>query len=35
LVDEMRRDGRLLPGQTICYFGLGAGMHWGATVLRT
>jgi 3-oxoacyl-[acyl-carrier-protein] synthase-3 len=35
LVDEMRRDGRLQPGQLICYFGLGAGMHWGATVVRT
>lgn len=35
LVDEMRRDGRLQDGQLVCYFGLGAGMHWGATVLRT
>lgn len=35
LVDEMRRDGRLEDGQLVCYFGLGAGMHWGATVLRT
>ncbi len=35
LVDEMRRDGRLGAGQLVCYFGLGAGMHWGATVLRT
>lgn len=35
LVDEMRRDGRLGPGQLVCYFALGAGMHWGATVLRT
>ncbi len=35
LVDEMRRDGRLKAGQTVCYFGLGAGMHWGATVVRT
>ncbi len=35
LVDEMRRDGRLQAGQLVCYFGLGAGMHWGATVLRT
>ncbi|HEX2730723.1 MAG TPA: beta-ketoacyl-ACP synthase III [Polyangiaceae bacterium] len=35
LVDEMRRDGRLKAGQLICFFGLGAGMHWGATIVRT
>jgi 3-oxoacyl-[acyl-carrier-protein] synthase-3 len=34
LMDEMRRDGRLLPGQLVCMFALGAGMHWGAGVLR-
>jgi 3-oxoacyl-[acyl-carrier-protein] synthase-3 len=35
LVDEMLRDGRLAKGQLVCFFGLGAGMHWGATVVRT
>lgn len=34
LLDEMRRDGRLKPGQLMCIFALGAGMHWGATVVR-
>lgn len=34
LVDEMRRDGRLRPGQLVCFFALGAGLHWGATVIR-
>jgi 3-oxoacyl-[acyl-carrier-protein] synthase-3 len=35
LVDEMRRDGRYKPGQLVCFFALGAGMHWGATIVRT
>jgi 3-oxoacyl-[acyl-carrier-protein] synthase-3 len=35
LVDEMRRDGRYKPGQLVCFFALGAGMHWGATLVRT
>jgi 3-oxoacyl-[acyl-carrier-protein] synthase-3 len=34
LMDEMRRDGRLRPGQLVCLFALGAGLHWGAGVLR-
>ncbi len=34
LVDEMRRDGRLRPGQLVCMLALGAGLHWGAAVLR-
>ncbi|MGE0323184.1 MAG: beta-ketoacyl-ACP synthase III [Polyangiaceae bacterium] len=34
LMDEMRRDGRLKPGQTVCMLALGAGLHWGAAVLR-
>lgn len=34
LMDEMRRDGRLRPGQLVCMFALGAGMHWGAGILR-
>ncbi len=34
LVDEMRRDGRIQPGQRICFLALGAGLHWGSLVLR-
>ncbi|MCB9583975.1 MAG: ketoacyl-ACP synthase III [Polyangiaceae bacterium] len=34
LMDEMRRDGRLRAGQTVCMLALGAGLHWGAAVLR-
>jgi 3-oxoacyl-[acyl-carrier-protein] synthase III len=34
LVDEMRRDGRLQPGQLVCFLALGAGLHWGSAVVR-
>ncbi len=34
LVDEMRRDGRLRAGQLVCFLALGAGLHWGAAVMR-
>lgn len=34
LMDEMFRDERLRPGQLVCFFALGAGMHWGASVVR-
>lgn len=34
LVDEMRRDQRLRPGQLVCFLALGAGLHWGAAVIR-
>jgi 3-oxoacyl-[acyl-carrier-protein] synthase III len=34
LVDEMRRDGRLVTGQLVCFLALGAGLHWGAAVMR-
>ena len=34
LVDEMRRDGRLQDGQLVCLLALGAGIHWGAAILR-
>jgi 3-oxoacyl-[acyl-carrier-protein] synthase-3 len=34
LLDEMRRDGRLLPGQLVCLIALGAGFHWGSVLLR-
>ncbi len=35
LMDEMRRDGRLRPGQLVCMLALGAGFHWGSLLLRT
>jgi 3-oxoacyl-[acyl-carrier-protein] synthase III len=34
LMDEMVQDGRLKRGQLVCIFALGAGLHWGAMVLR-
>jgi len=34
LLDEMRRDGRLREGQLVCLLALGAGIHWGAAILR-
>jgi 3-oxoacyl-[acyl-carrier-protein] synthase-3 len=35
LLDEMRHDGRLKPGQLICIAALGAGFHWGSLLIRT
>jgi 3-oxoacyl-[acyl-carrier-protein] synthase-3 len=35
LMDEMRRDGRLQPGQLLCFLALGAGIHWGSAIVRT
>lgn len=34
LLDEMRRDGRLQPGQLVCLVALGAGFHWGSVLMR-
>ncbi len=34
LVDEMRRDGRLQPGQLVCFLALGAGLNWGSVLMR-
>ncbi|GAB4202831.1 MAG: ketoacyl-ACP synthase III [Sandaracinaceae bacterium] len=34
LVDEMRRDGRLKEGQLVCFLALGAGLNWGAALMR-
>ncbi|HTM45687.1 MAG TPA: 3-oxoacyl-[acyl-carrier-protein] synthase III C-terminal domain-containing protein [Polyangiaceae bacterium] len=34
LLDEMRRDGRLKPGQLVCFLALGAGLHWGSVLVR-
>jgi 3-oxoacyl-[acyl-carrier-protein] synthase-3 len=33
-LDEAARDGRLTPGQVVLTCGLGAGLTWGAAVLR-
>lgn len=34
LLDEMNRDGRLKRGQTIMLAGFGAGLSWGAAILK-
>lgn len=34
LVDELRRDGQLRPGQLLCFMALGAGLNWGAALMR-
>jgi 3-oxoacyl-[acyl-carrier-protein] synthase-3 len=34
LLDEMLRDGRLKKGQLLCFLALGAGLHWGAALMR-
>jgi 3-oxoacyl-[acyl-carrier-protein] synthase-3 len=34
LVDEMMRDGRLRRGQLVCFLALGAGLNWGAVLMR-
>lgn len=34
LLDEMIRDGRAQPGQLLCFLALGAGLNWGAALMR-
>jgi 3-oxoacyl-[acyl-carrier-protein] synthase III len=34
LLDQMVRDGRVKKGQLLCLFALGAGVHWGAALMR-
>ncbi|MEM9068143.1 MAG: beta-ketoacyl-ACP synthase III [Myxococcota bacterium] len=34
LLDELRRDGRVQEGQLACFFALGSGLNWGATLIR-
>ncbi|MGE0790046.1 MAG: 3-oxoacyl-ACP synthase III family protein [Sandaracinaceae bacterium] len=34
LIDELLRDGSVKPGQLICFLGLGAGLNWGAALMR-
>ncbi|MFT3925043.1 MAG: 3-oxoacyl-[acyl-carrier-protein] synthase III C-terminal domain-containing protein [Myxococcales bacterium] len=34
LLDELLRDGRVRRGQLLCFLALGAGLNWGAALLR-
>jgi 3-oxoacyl-[acyl-carrier-protein] synthase III len=34
LIDELRRAGTVKEGQLICFLGLGAGLNWGAALMR-
>lgn len=34
LTDELLREGKLKRGQLVCFFALGAGLHWGAVLMR-
>ncbi|MCC7386440.1 MAG: 3-oxoacyl-ACP synthase [Deltaproteobacteria bacterium] len=34
LMDELLREGRVKRGQLLCFLALGAGLHWGAVLLR-
>lgn len=34
LFDEQRRDGRVGPGDEVCFTAFGAGSHWGALLYR-
>ncbi len=34
LLDELRRDDKVREGQLVCFFALGSGLNWGATLMR-
>lgn len=34
LLDEVRREGRAKEGDLVCFLALGAGLHWGASLMR-
>lgn len=34
LLDELLRNGRVRRGQLACFFALGAGLNWGAALMR-
>ena len=34
LTDELRQDGRIKQGDLLCFFALGAGLNWGAALMR-
>ena len=35
LYHECVQDGRIAPGQLVCFTALGSGLHWGAALYRT
>ena len=32
--DELRREGKIAEGDLICFLALGAGLNWGAALMR-
>lgn len=34
LTDELRREGRIQPGDLLCFLGIGAGLNWGVALMR-
>jgi 3-oxoacyl-[acyl-carrier-protein] synthase III len=34
LMDELLRDGKVKRGQLVCFMALGAGLNWGAALMR-
>lgn len=34
LYDELAREGRIRSGSLVCFLALGAGLHWGVTLMR-
>ncbi|HJL19894.1 MAG TPA: 3-oxoacyl-[acyl-carrier-protein] synthase III C-terminal domain-containing protein [Sandaracinaceae bacterium LLY-WYZ-13_1] len=34
LMDELLREERVRPGDLVCFLGLGAGLNWGAAMMR-
>ena len=34
LLDELRRDSRIKEGDLVCILALGAGLNWGAALMR-
>ncbi len=34
LTDELRREGKIREGDLLCFLALGAGLNWGAALLR-
>jgi 3-oxoacyl-[acyl-carrier-protein] synthase-3 len=34
LTDELRREGKVAEGDLICFLALGAGLNWGAALMR-
>ena len=34
LMDELLREGKVKRGQLLCFMALGAGLNWGAALMR-